>query len=195
LRQSQQQQQQQTSNECNCGRLLQRARRLLEQAFAIRRRHLGVWHVDTVETYNKLASVHLHLGELQQACDAYQQVFAVRRAVFGCQHPSVAIAAHALANAYYKMRLAKESLRWYQTALKIYEQMQLSYQHPTVAKLLKDRSRILQQQHQPQGHLALNKTPPDQSVNAAHVELLESMLRPDNKYRRRGSPGNKENLP
>jgi tetratricopeptide (TPR) repeat protein len=123
--------------------VLSKAQQVLQQAFAIRFHQLGVWHVDTVETYNKLASVHLHMGELREACHAYHQVFLVRRAIFGGHHPSVAISAHSLANVYYKMQMNPESLKWYATALKIYrEDLHLSHSHPTVAKLLKDRSRL-----------------------------------------------------
>merc|ERR1719162_254236 len=118
------------------------ARRLLEQAFAIRNHHLGAWHVDTVETYNKLASVLLHLGLLKEASKAYREVFLVRRSIFGNGHPSVAIAAHSLANCHYKMGAVKESLGWYRISLDVYETMGLSYRHPAVTKLLMDQSRL-----------------------------------------------------
>ncbi|OEU19336.1 hypothetical protein FRACYDRAFT_235383 [Fragilariopsis cylindrus CCMP1102] len=121
---------------------LRYAQRLLEQAFAIRHHHLGVWHVDTVESYNKLASVYLHLGKIREACDAYREVFLVRRSIFGPDHPSVAITSHSIANCHYKLREITDSLKWYQISLDIYEKMKLPYRHPTVAKLLKDRSRL-----------------------------------------------------
>jgi hypothetical protein len=121
---------------------LRYAQRLLEQAFAIRHHHLGVWHVDTVESYNKLASVYLHLGKIREACDAYREVFLVRRSIFGPDHPSVAITSHSIANCHYKLREIIDSLKWYQISLDIYETMKLPYRHPTVAKLLKDRSRL-----------------------------------------------------
>ncbi|KAG7369275.1 expressed tetratricopeptide repeat protein [Nitzschia inconspicua] len=125
--------------------LMERAQQTLRQAFAIRFHQLGVWHVDTVETYNKLASVHLHLGELKEACQAYHQVFLVRQAIFGRCHPSVAISAHSLANVYYKLQMEQESLHWYQVAQSIYQDdLQLSHHHPTLAKLLKDRARLEQ---------------------------------------------------
>ena len=121
---------------------LRYARRLLEQAFSVRVHHLGVWHVDTVETYNKLAGVLLHLGLLSEACRAYREVFLVRRAIFGTRHPSVAISAHAIANVHYKKANIKESLAWYKASLEVYEGMGLSYRHPAVSQLLKDQSRL-----------------------------------------------------
>jgi tetratricopeptide (TPR) repeat protein len=123
---------------------LREAQRLLEQAFAIRCHHLGVWHVDTVETYNRLASVRLHLGDVAGACHAYQEVFHVRRAIFGRSHPSVAISAHSVANCHYRLGSVPQSLQWYQRALDVYEAMGLAYRHPAVARLLKDRSRLEQ---------------------------------------------------
>lgn len=118
------------------------ARRLYEQAFSIRVHHLGVWHVDTVETFNRLAGVLLHLGQLKEACRAYHEVFLVRRAIFGNNHASVAISAHSLANCYYKMGVVKEALKWYSASLDVYERMGLSYRHPAVTQLLKDQSRL-----------------------------------------------------
>jgi len=118
------------------------AKRLLEEAFAIRVHHLGVWHVDTIETYNKLASVLLHLGLFKEASRSYREVFLVRRAIFGNRHPSIAITAHSLANCHYRMRAFQESLRWYRISLDVYEMMGLSYRHPAVTKLLKDQSRL-----------------------------------------------------
>jgi hypothetical protein len=147
LRSSAKQQQPQPQPQGNHQRMdaLQEAQRLLEQAFAIRHHHLGVWHVDTVETYNRLASVQLHLGRLNEACHAYQEVFYVRQAIFGRTHPSVAISAHSVANCYYKLggpEHVPKSLEWYRRALDIYEAMALPYHHPAVSKLLKDQSRL-----------------------------------------------------
>lgn len=162
---------------------LLQAQKLLDQAFAIRFHQLGVWHVDTVETYNKLAGVYLHLGQLEKALHAYQEVYLVRKAIFGSgdgggststssnnkhsnvssarstnfatktrattmasmRHPSVAISAHSVANVYYKMKQFDKAIEWYQVGLVIYESMGLSYRHPTVARLLKDKSRIFPQ--------------------------------------------------
>jgi len=119
-----------------------RAQVWLEQAFALRVDHLGLWHVDTVETYNKLAGVKLRLGAVRSAANAYREVYWVRRAVYGQGHPSVAIAAHAVANCCYRLGDRGDALDWYEVALAVYESMGLPYRHPTVGKLLVDRSRI-----------------------------------------------------
>jgi tetratricopeptide (TPR) repeat protein len=114
----------------------------LEEAFAIRYELLGPWHVDTVETLNKLASVHLHLREYDEACNAYWEVFWVRRAIFGPGHPSVAIAAHALGNVFVKLASTDEALQYFQIAVEIYDKMHLPNKHPAVARLMRDYKRL-----------------------------------------------------
>ena len=122
---------------------LYQARKVLDEAFAIRFAQLGPWHVDTVETYNKIASVHLHLKEFPEAAHTYKEVFLVRKAIFGDDHPSVAIAAHALANVHLRMGDTMESNTYYDVASDIYiNKMRLKPDHPTVAKLLEDRKRL-----------------------------------------------------
>jgi hypothetical protein len=121
---------------------LDKANTVLGEAFAIRFALLGPWHVDTVETYNKIASVHLHLQEFREAAKAYEEVHSVRAALFGERHPSVAIAAHSLANVYLKLSQHDLSYHYYNVALDIYTHMQLPTDHPTVARLLRDRKRL-----------------------------------------------------
>lgn len=123
---------------------LTKAKNALEEAFAIRFHSLGVWHVDTVETFNKIASVYLHLGRLQEAAHAYNEVFLVRKAIYGSNHPSVAISAHGLANVYLRLQQPQESLRYFQVAMNVYNAMRLPNNHPTVARLLNDLKRLEQ---------------------------------------------------
>ncbi len=118
------------------------AKAALEEAFAIRFHSLGVWHVDTVETFNKIASVYLHLGRLEEAREAYKEVYLVRKAIYGANHPSVAISAHGLANVYLKLKKYEESLRFFQVAITVYQNMRLPKNHPTVTRLLNDRKRL-----------------------------------------------------
>lgn len=114
----------------------------LEEAFAIRYELLGAWHVDTVETLNKMASVHLHLREYADACNAYWEVFWMRKAIFGPEHPSVAIAAHALGNVFVKLAAKEDGRRFYQIAVDIYDKMALSNKHPAVRRLMSDFKRL-----------------------------------------------------
>lgn len=123
---------------------LRQAKVALEEAFAIRFHTLGVWHVDTVETFNKIASVHLHLGDFREACRAYEEVYLVRKAIFGVEHPSVAISAHSLATVHTHLSQPEKALKFYDIAFDIYTNMKLSHDHPTVARLLRDRKRLEQ---------------------------------------------------
>ena len=127
---------------------LRQAKEALDEAFSIRFHNLGVWHVDTVETYNKIASVHLHTGNLREACRAYTEVYLVRKAIFGTDHPSVAITAHSLANVHLKLSEPEACLAYYKVALDIYSNMQLPTDHPTVERLLKDIKRLERMRHQ-----------------------------------------------
>jgi hypothetical protein len=126
----------------NSASTLREAKKALDEAFAIRFYHLGVWHVDTVETYNKIASVHLHVGNHREAAKAYEEVYLVRKAIFGLNHPSVAISAHSLANVHLRLSQQEESFRFFNIALDIYTNMNLSHDHPTVARLLRDQKRL-----------------------------------------------------
>eukprot|EP00934_Nitzschia_sp_Nitz4_P002457 Nitzschia sp. Nitz4//NODE_590_length_10398_cov_65.316349//6698//7987//NITZ4_additional_000086-RA//1//CDS//3329531989//2447//frame0 len=121
---------------------LLQAKQALDDAFSIRFHNLGVWHVDTVETYNRIASVYLHLGFLEKACTAYEEVYLVRKAIYGPKHPSVAISAHGLANVHMKMDQYEEAARFFRLALGVYRKMDLPTDHPTVARLLQDIQRL-----------------------------------------------------
>ena len=114
----------------------------LEEAFQIRYELLGHWHPDCVETLNKIASVHLHLREYSEACEAYYEVFHVRLAIFGKDHPSVAIAAHALGNVLLKLASTEDAANFFQIAVEIYERMKLPNKHPAVTRLMRDYKRL-----------------------------------------------------
>eukprot|EP00797_Seminavis_robusta_P025367 Sro440_g143410.2 (534) ;mRNA; r:20650-22251 len=114
----------------------------LEEAFQIRYELLGPWHPDCVETLNKIASVHLHLREYSEACNAYFEVFHVRKAIFGANHPSVAIAAHALGNVLVKLASTEEASRFFDIAVDIYDRMNLPIKHPAVTRLMRDQKRL-----------------------------------------------------
>jgi tetratricopeptide (TPR) repeat protein len=119
------------------------AKTALEEAFAIRFHSLGVWHADTVETFNKIGTVYLHMGRLNEAADAYREVYLVRQAIYGSQHPSVAIVAHGLANILFNMRHLEEARNYFTVAFNIYQSMKLSNRHPAMVRLQVDQSRLL----------------------------------------------------
>lgn len=118
------------------------AKTALEEAFAIRFHNLGVWHADTVETFNKVGHAYLRLGRIREAAKACREVYLVRKAIYGDTHPSVAISAHGLANIYFRMRQLKEACYYFDVALDVYKSMRLSSRHPTMIRLQKDRERL-----------------------------------------------------
>lgn len=130
-----------------CGALyLDKALELLQQAFQIRRQELGVWHVDTVDTMNQIAKVHALAENFPEARRCYWEVFWVRKGIFGAQHPSVAIAAHDLANAFVKLGSLEDGSNFYQIALEIFDRIELPSGNPAVSKLLRDMKQLEEQQ-------------------------------------------------
>jgi len=119
-----------------------KAKAALEEAFKIRYDLLGPWHIDTVETLNKIAYVHLHLREYDEAGNAYWEVFWVRKAIFGGDHPSVAIAAHALGNVMVHLAATEDAAKYFQIAVEIFDKMALPNKHPAVTRLMKDYKRL-----------------------------------------------------
>ena len=120
----------------------QKAMTALEEAFQIRYDLLGPSHIDTVETLNKIASVHVYLREYSEAYQAYWEVFVTRKAVFGPEHPSVAIAAHALGNVLVKLASTEDAANFFQIAVDIYNKMDLPNKHPAVKRLMQDYKRL-----------------------------------------------------
>lgn len=118
------------------------ALRLLHDAFWLRKQELGLWHVDTVDTMNRIARVHCLADQWNKARRAYWEVFWVRKAIFGAYHPSVAVAAHDLANAFCRLGKLSDADNFYQLGLEIYDRMGLSASNPAVAKLLRDMKQL-----------------------------------------------------
>jgi tetratricopeptide (TPR) repeat protein len=118
------------------------AKTALEEAFAIRFHSLGVWHADTVETFNKIGNVYLYMGRLKEAADAYREVYLVRLAIYGNIHPSVAIIAHGLSNIHFIMSQQEEAQYYFEVASNVYMSMDLSSQHPAMVRLRRDRDRL-----------------------------------------------------
>ena len=121
---------------------LQRAYTVLLEAFRIRQEQLGSHHVDTVDCLNQIAKVHVQANDLVEAQRCYWQVFWVRKAIFGAHHPSIAVAAHDLANVFYKRGSKDDANNFYQIALEVYDNMELPNENPAVARLLKDMKRL-----------------------------------------------------
>jgi tetratricopeptide (TPR) repeat protein len=124
---------------------LDKALELLHEAFSIRRQELGVWHVDTVDTMNRIAKVHALADNFPEARRCYWEVFWVRKAIFGAQHPSVAVAAHDLANSFVQLGSLEDGSNFYEIAMEIFERMELPSGNPAVSRLFRDMKQLEQQ--------------------------------------------------
>jgi tetratricopeptide (TPR) repeat protein len=133
-----------TNSRCGAA-YLDKALELLQEAFQIRRQELGVWHVDTVDTMNRIAKVHALAENFPEARRCYWEVFWVRKAIFGAQHPSVAVAAHDLANCFVRLGSLEDGSNFYQIAMEIFDKMGLPSGNPAVSKLLRDMKQLEQQ--------------------------------------------------
>ena len=133
-----------TNSRCGA-EYLGKALELLQEAFQIRRQELGVWHVDTVDTMNRIAKVHALANNFPEARRCYWEVFWVRKGIFGAQHPGVAVAAHDLANAFVKLGSLEDGSNFYQIAMEIFDRMELPSGNPAVSKLLRDMKQLEEQ--------------------------------------------------
>jgi hypothetical protein len=117
---------------------LKLARLALDEAFTIRYDTLGPIHVDTVDSLNNIAGIHLHMQEYPLARNAYQEVFLVRQIIFGPDHPAVAVTAHALGSVHLHMAQVDDAARYYRRAMEIYKKLKLTTENPTMQRLLRD---------------------------------------------------------
>jgi len=110
----------------------------LSEGFDIRYESLGPMHVDTVDSLNNMAGVHLHMRDYHLARKAYHEVYIVRQIIFGPRHPSVAITAHALGGVHLKLSQVVDAARYYRRAMEVYKKLKLKSDNPTMKRLLKD---------------------------------------------------------
>jgi len=119
--------------------LCYRSEAALQTAFLIRYKRLGPQHVDTIDTLNILAGLHMKMKYFRKAKQSYFEVFTVRKILFGNFHPSVAIAERSLASVCYKLKEMKHARNHYSSALNIFLFNGL-LSHPFVEEV-KDRLR------------------------------------------------------
>ena len=110
----------------------------LKDAFNIRYESLGPIHVDTVDSLNNMAGVHLRMRDYHLARKAYHEVYMVRQIIFGPRHASVAITAHALGGVHLKLAQVEDAARYYKRAMEIYKKLRLKAENPVMKRLLRD---------------------------------------------------------
>jgi hypothetical protein len=121
---------------------LQIARKALMQSFTLRHAILGPTHVDTVESLNNIAGVHMHLYEYQPARKAYYEVFSVRKALWGKYHPSVGVVAQALGSVHLQLAEMKYADKFFRIALEVYRRNNLAPENPTMKKLKAEMNKM-----------------------------------------------------
>jgi tetratricopeptide (TPR) repeat protein len=89
----------------------------LEMSFTLRLQVLGPLHVDTVDTFNNIASVYFKQHNNLEAARCYREVLTLRQAIFGLNHPSVAVTARDLARTCIRLDLKEEAQELYSLAM------------------------------------------------------------------------------
>lgn len=112
------------------------------EAFRIRQKILGTYHVDTISSMHGLADLHQRAGDDAEAQRCRWQVYGGRVAVFGPNHPSCAVAAHEIGNGFVRLGALDDALQSYHAALRVYDAMELRNDNPAVRKLLRDVKRL-----------------------------------------------------
>jgi len=122
--------------------LLERARApeahpLLQQALAIRERHLGLDHPDTASTLDRLARCFRIEGKYTESESFYRRALSIREQRLGAHHPETAASLNNLALLYKIEGKYEQAGLFYRRALTIREQ-QLGPEHPATAQSLND---------------------------------------------------------
>ncbi len=73
---------------------------LLRRSLALRRRHLGPDHADTMQTMNELAMAYCDAGKVDLAIPLFEETLALRRTKLGPDHPDTLFSMHALSHGY-----------------------------------------------------------------------------------------------
>ena len=114
----------------------------LYEAFHIRFRALGPWHIDVADTLNNIAGIFFRMNEMVLAEEAYIEVLSVRKAVWGNNHPSVAVTSCSLGKTQLRLSNLTGACGYFNEALRIYRvSMNLPNSSPIVKRVRKHITR------------------------------------------------------
>jgi len=99
------------------------ADRLFKTGLEMRRKNLGVDHLDTATTFNAVGVFSAQRGNFEEAGEYVTQAIKVRCKILGSQHISVAEALHNLANIKESLQNNSEAAKLYEHALQIKTQV------------------------------------------------------------------------
>ena len=103
----------------------------LKVALKIRCELLGPGHVDSVDSLNNLASVHMNRGDFTIATRYYRLVIRYREQIFGRYHASVGVAAYTLACILDdRLESSRDARRYFNMAREIYDAIGLVKSSP-----------------------------------------------------------------
>jgi tetratricopeptide (TPR) repeat protein len=111
----------------------------LTDSLQIRKKELGPWHVDTVNTLQHLARLCLCTGHVERAAEHFLEVVELRRHIYGPTHPGTAMAAHCLGNTYFQLRDVEAASVWYDFAIMVYNHLGIAKENAAYAQILHDR--------------------------------------------------------
>lgn len=108
------------------------------EAFSLRHKHLGPWHIDTIDSRRSMGNVYSALGRVSEARNCFFEVFWVQKAIFQTYHLTVALSAHDLAKSMAIEGLYDHARNFYKLAWNIYSRLKIPPTNPAVEQLLKD---------------------------------------------------------
>jgi tetratricopeptide (TPR) repeat protein len=108
------------------------------EAFSLRYKHLGPWHIDTIDSRKSMGNAYFALGCVSEARKCLLEVFRIQRAIFQTCHLSVAISAHDLANVMATEGLFDEAKKFFRIAWNTYSRLKFPPTNAAVEQLLND---------------------------------------------------------
>lgn len=108
------------------------------EAFSLRYKHLGPWHIDTIDSRKAMGHVYFVLRRVAEARNCFFEVFWVNKAIFQTDHLTVALSAYDLAKTMATEGLFDHARNFYRIAWNIYDQLKVSPSNPAVEQLLND---------------------------------------------------------
>lgn len=108
------------------------------EAFSLRYKHLGSWHIDTVDSRKSMGHVYFALGRVSEARKCLFEVFWIQQAIFRTYHLTVAVSAHDLAKVMATEGLFDHARNFYKIAWNIYNRLKIPPTNSAVEQLLND---------------------------------------------------------
>lgn len=119
-------------------KLFEVALECFNEAYSLRHKHLGPWHIDTIDSRKSMGNVYFSLGQVSEARKCLFEVFWVQKAVFRTYHITVAMSAHDLAKVMTIEGLYDHARNFYKIAWNIYNHLRVPPTNSAVEQLLLD---------------------------------------------------------